>query len=195
MNPEISRKLIHLFAIIIPVVSYHLSKKDTLIILGIVALGFVTVDALRLRVNPLKTVFIIIFGSMLRKRELKSFTGGTYLMIASFLSALLFSKYIFLSAVSFLIVGDTFSAIIGQAFGRIKIGRKTLEGGLAGFVSCLLVVWCIHKLAYPDFPIIIGVIGAVVASAVEIMPVDINDNVVIPLSSGFFMEMVRLLLF
>ncbi len=193
MSPEVSRKIINLVALLIPIVYYNLSKNDAILLLGVVTIGFVVVDALRLRIGPFKTLFIIVFGSMLRKKELKGFTGATYLMIGALLSALFFTKYIFITALSFAIVGDTFAAITGQVVGKIKIGRKTLEGSIAGLISCIIVVFVVSKLANHEFPIIIGIIGAVVASIVEMLPIDLNDNVVIPLASGAVMELWRII--
>jgi glycerol-3-phosphate acyltransferase PlsY len=38
-----------------------------------------------------------------------------------------------------------------------------------------------------DLPIGIGILGAVSASVVEVLPIEVNDNVVIPLLSGTLM--------
>ncbi len=150
---------------------------------------FLIVDLLRLKLNPFKDIFIILFGSLLRRKEFTSLTGGSYLMLASLVCMLLFgsNKGVFIAAVSFLAIGDTVAAIVGLSLGRIKIFRKTLEGTLAGLCACLGVAYLVSILPGIDMPLLIGIIGAVSSSVVETLPFEINDNVVIPMFSGTVM--------
>jgi len=155
---------------------------------------FLLVDFLRLRVTSVKSVFIVLFGSMLRRRELSSLTGASYLMLASMACMLIFGigpggrvSGSFIAAISFLALGDTAAAIVGLSFGRVKIFRKTLEGTLAGLLVCVGVARVVSVLPGLDFPLGIGILGAVSASVVEALPIEVNDNVVIPLLSGMVM--------
>jgi dolichol kinase len=155
---------------------------------------FLLIDFMRLRVTSLKGVFIVLFGSLLRRKEFTSLTGGSYLMLAAVVCMLVFGagpggrvSGVFIAAISFLALGDTAAAIVGLSFGRIKIFRKSLEGTLAGLVVCIGVAWVVSILPGLDFPIGIGILGAVSASIVEALPIDVNDNVVIPLLSGAVM--------
>lgn len=157
---------------------------------------FITVDLLRLRRNPFKHFFIVLFGSQLRRREFNSLTGGSYLLLASLVSLLIFGSRpgVFIAAVSFLILGDTAAAIVGLSFGRIRFFRKTLEGTLACLAVCLAVAWIVSHLKGLDLPLGVGILGALTASAVEVMPVEVNDNVVVPLVSGVVMMIALSLL-
>jgi dolichol kinase len=155
---------------------------------------FLLIDFMRLRVTSLKGVFIVLFGSLLRRKEFTSLTGGSYLMLAAVVCMLVFGagpggrvSGVFIAAISFLALGDTAAAIVGLSFGRIKIFRKSLEGTLAGLVVCIGVAWVVSILPGLDFPIGIGILGAVSASIVEALPIEVNDNVVIPLLSGTVM--------
>jgi glycerol-3-phosphate acyltransferase PlsY len=157
---------------------------------------FLVVDLLRLRLNPFKDIFIILFGSLLRRREFSSLTGGSYLMLASLVSMLLFGSNpgVFIAAISFLAIGDTVAAIVGLSFGKIRIFRKTVEGTIAGLAACIGVAYIISILPDIDMPFLIGIIGAIAAAVVEALPFEINDNVVIPMFSGGVM-MITLQLF
>jgi glycerol-3-phosphate acyltransferase PlsY len=153
---------------------------------------FLLFDVLRLRLKGLKSVFIIVFGSAMRRKELSSLTGGSYLMLASLVCMLIFGssqtgRGVFIAAVSFLAVGDTVAAIVGISIGRIRVFRKTLEGTLAGLLACIGVAWVVSILPGLDLPLGIGILGAVSASTVEAIPIEVNDNVVIPLLSGAVM--------
>jgi glycerol-3-phosphate acyltransferase PlsY len=141
-----------------------------------------------------KAVFIVLFGSMLRRKELTQLTGASYLMLASLVCMLIFGlgpegrvSGVFIAAIGFLALGDTAAAIVGLSAGRVRIFRKTLEGTLAGLIVCLGVAWLVALLPGLDFPVGIGILGAVSASVVEALPIEVNDNVVIPLLSGTVM--------
>ncbi len=150
---------------------------------------FLFVDLLRLRLNPFKDIFIILFGSLLRRREFVSLTGGSYLMVAALFCMLIFggNKGVFIAAISFLAIGDTVAALVGLSLGKVKIFRKTLEGTIAGLIAGIGVAFLVSVLPGIDFPFIVGIIGAFSASVVEALPFEINDNVVVPLFSGTVM--------
>lgn len=160
--------------------------------MAIATAAFLIVDLLRLRLNPFKDIFIILFGSLLRRKEFTSLTGGSYLMVASLVCMLLFgaNKGVFIAAISFLAIGDTVAAIVGLSLGKIRVFRKTLEGTVAGLLSCLGIAYFVSILPGIDMPLVVGIIGAVAASVVETLPFEINDNVVIPMFSGTVMMIV-----
>jgi glycerol-3-phosphate acyltransferase PlsY len=162
--------------------------------MAVATIIFLLVDFLRLRITSVKSVFIVLFGSMLRRKELSSLTGASYLMLASLVCMLIFGigpegrvSGVFIAAISFLALGDTAAAIVGLSLGRVKIFRKSLEGTLAGLLVCVGVAWVVAILPRLDFPLGIGILGAVSASVVEALPIEVNDNVVIPLLSGTVM--------
>ncbi|MCX7732323.1 MAG: hypothetical protein N2248_04080 [candidate division WOR-3 bacterium] len=157
---------------------------------------FLVVDLLRLRLNPFKDIFIILFGSLLRRKEFSSLTGGSYLMVASLVCMILFgnNRGVFIAAISFLAIGDTVAAIVGLSIGKIRIFRKTVEGTLAGLAACIGVAYLISILPNIDLPLSVGIIGAVSAAVVEALPFEINDNVVIPMFSGTVMMVTLQLL-
>lgn len=156
---------------------------------------FLVVDFLRLHLNPFKDIFVILFGSLLRRREFSSLTGGSYLMLASLVCMAVFGsgsfgtgaaqgRAVFIAAMSYLAVGDTTAAIVGLSVGRVRVFRKTLEGTLAGLAACVGIAWVVSILPGLDLPLAVGILGAVSASVVEALPIEVNDNVVIPVLSG-----------
>ncbi len=115
-------------------------------------------------------------------------------MIAASLAILIFEdRGIFMAAISFLAIGDTVAALFGLTHGRVRIfGRKTLEGAIACFLSCLLVVYVLTKLPDLSFLFLVGFWGAVTATLVETLPIEVNDNVVIPIVSGMVMQLAKI---
>lgn len=204
VGAEISRKLVHLVALLIPILYFILYERTfpglelrlSFCLLVLVFLIFLTIDFLRLRIHVVKDIFIVFFGSMLRRREFSGLTGGSYLLLGSLLTAFVFRPQVLIPAVAFLGLGDTVAAIVGLSIGRIRFWRKTLEGTLAGFISCLAVAYVCSILPYWSMPLGVGVAGAVTATVIEALPIEVNDNVAIPLISGLVMEvLLRLHLF
>ena len=78
-----------------------------------------------------------------------------------------------LAALSVQIFADASAAIIGMSIGKHKLYRKkTWEGSITCFIvatACLFVF----------YPLPIAIIGAIVATAVEVLPLD--DNLWVPI--------------
>jgi len=191
LNPEISRKIVHLVALLIPILYYFLPRNTSLLILTLFTAAFLIIDFVRLQVGTFKKLFLLLFGQLLRRKELHTLTGGSYLLIASLVSMLVFSKSVFIPAMLFLVVGDTVAALFGLRYGRIRIFRKTIAGTSACLISCLIIAYIVSKLPNARLPLGIGIVGAVIATIVEALPVEVNDNVIIPISTGIIMQILK----
>lgn len=154
---------------------------------------YITIDYIRLHSKAVRKPFLVLFGQMLRRREFNSFTGGTYLLLASFISMIIFPEPgVFICATSFLVIGDTVAALVGLKFGKQKVFRKSIEGTVACLISCLLIAFIVSKLPHKSLVLSVGIIGAFVATIVEALPIEVNDNVVIPIVSGAIMQVLKL---
>lgn len=184
---ELKRKAIHLASLVIPIGYYispdawHRDWERALLASVILSLA---IEVFRLNHPRSRNLFRHFFGELLRNHEDASLLGSTYLLIACLLSIHLFPKPIAVLALSFLIVGDTVAAIVGKSVGRVRIFGKTLEGSLA----CLAVCFGI-TLFLPEIPFHVAIIGALVATLFELLPIPLDDNFRIPLSAGFAMEL------
>ncbi len=117
-------------------------------------------------------------------------------MLASSVAIFLFEdRGIFMAAIAFLAVGDTVAALFGLTHGRTKIfGKKTLEGTIACLFACLLVAYILTKLPNLSFLLPVGLLGALAATIVEALPIEVNDNVVIPIFSGIVMQISKIMI-
>lgn len=193
---EILRKTTHMCALIIPGAYYvlQLSRIQMLTIMIPISLAMLLIDISRLRQWRFWTSFARrIGGSLIRHHEMQGdFTGASYILVSVCLTVALFEKPIAIAALVFIIVGDTFAAIIGRRFGRHKFYRsKTIEGSLGCLAGTLL---CATVL--PDISLTVAASGAVTATVVEAYPMGVDDNISVPLVSGLVMTlMARLLTF
>lgn len=185
---EFWRKTTHMIALVIPAgyVLLGLTRSEMLAVMIPVAILMVIVDIARLRCWSFWTGFWEhIFGRMIRPHEKRGdFTGATYILVTVCLTVALFDKPVAVAAITFIIVGDTFAALVGRRWGRHRIGAKSLEGSTACLISTLVVAVAVPNLAWP-----VGLIGAVSATVVEALPLGMDDNVSVPLLSGLVMTL------
>ena len=186
---EIKRKIIYLSNSVIPL-SYYFFVEDQMMMIWIllsITICFVTVDYFRFRIGWIQKWFRIFFSSMLRKHELEGkLTGATWAFIGATISVFLFEKDIAVLALLFMSVGDTVAALIGQQYGKIKIGEKTIEGFAGGLVSCIFI-----SIFFPSVIWINSIAGSLIASLIELSPIPVDDNLMIPLISGGMMTLFR----
>jgi dolichol kinase len=196
---ELLRKLIHLTSLSIPIIYYFISTGTAALILAILTAIALVLDLARYFHPETGKVFYKIFGILLRRHELdhkkRNLNGATYVLISALISVLIFPKVIFITAFSILIVSDSSAALIGRKWGKRKFLSKSFEGTLTFFISACIVILFTPKIAGLSEEYIIGFIGAFVGAIVENVSFSlIDDNLSIPLSVGFIMWGLYLLL-
>ena len=188
LSQEYIRKGIHLLNLVIPLSYFYVftEKWEFLIILSLITLCFIVIDISRHFIPLIKSIFSFFFDKMLREHELKGkLTGATWVMIASCVSITLFSKPVAILCLLYMSLGDTAAGLIGQKYGKHRIGNKTWEGFVAGLIVCIIIA-----ISYDMLPKYIALSGALVAMIMEIMPIPLDDNFKIPLGSGGIMMML-----
>lgn len=183
MIGELLRKSIHLSGLILPVIYLFLDKPTMLVLMGILTGFALAVELMKWLFPPFGEFFFQIFASLLRTHERKgAITGATYYLISAFLCIFLFAKTLAIVCIFFMILGDMAAALVGKKWGRTKLlGSKSLEGSAACFIVCVAI-------ALVQLNPIIAIIGAFVATIVELIPVPIDDNLTVPLVSGAVMH-------
>lgn len=197
---ELVRKLIHLFSLSIPVIYYLIPTSLSITILFILTIFALVIDLGRYFSSSFAKFFYKTFGFLLRKHELdkkkKNLTGATYVLISALICAIIFPKIIFVTAFTILIISDTMAALIGRKFGKRKFLRKSFEGTLSFFISASIVVLFTPKVGNFPMEYFIGIIAALVGAVVENISYGFaDDNLSIPLSVGFTMWGLYLLIF
>eukprot|EP00163_Fabomonas_tropica_P019376 TRINITY_DN339_c0_g1_i4.p1 TRINITY_DN339_c0_g1~~TRINITY_DN339_c0_g1_i4.p1 ORF type:complete len:205 (+),score=29.08 TRINITY_DN339_c0_g1_i4:716-1330(+) len=158
--------------------------------------------------------FLQNFGSLLRDSEHNTMTGTSYYFLGVTSSIILFHPRVAIASIlcckcpsssplsvsspsahalthryphtyTFLpvVLGDGGAALAGVSFGKIKIaGKKTLRGTLAMFFISLTI----GIILYWDAQVfeILALVGALCATLAELIPLDIDDNLTIPLLTG-----------
>ena len=187
---EVRRKLVHLVALLIPILYYlwpSVAQAKALLLGGmIIAVG---VDTFRLGEPRYRKLLHSLGGELIRPGEKGNLLGSTCLLIASTMTVFLFPKGVAVAALCFLIIGDTVAALVGRRFGRIHLfGKKTLAGSVAFFLAAFG-----SGSLIPGLDLYTVLIGAAVAAVAEALPLPVDDNFSIPILSGVAMVLVRAL--
>lgn len=186
------RKLYRLTGLVFPAIYYFSNKKITLIVLGTVAFLTIVIEILRFRFPAFNQKIFSCFDFILKNREKKGISGTTYFLIASLLTIFFFEKAIAITALIFTVFGDAIAAIWGSSFGKIRIKDKSLEGSIACFILCFFIGMILIAIKV-EINVKLVFFGAIAATLVEVLPVEIDDNLTMPIFSGLVMELVRFL--
>ena len=188
---HIGRKLYHLFGGLgLLSLYYLLGRQNALVCYGLLFLVVLAVDITRLRVPAFNQFIQTRLSSFIRKNEANKITGTAPYVLGIGLTLLFYPTDIATAAICFLAFGDVAATTVGERYGRTKIvGDKSLEGTLAFAVIAVASGLALTVAGVRLAPGLI-VAGAMVAAGVELVPLRINDNLVIPVVSGGAMELI-----
>jgi dolichol kinase len=186
---EIRRKYIHLIGLTVPVLYWvtnyvvpSFSRQVTLSFITFFLLLFTGFEVYRLSRGLPKEAYAIV-KPMIRPHEMRGIGGHVYFAAGAFITVLAYSREVAIAALLISVFADGGAAVFGSRWGRHRlIGKKTLEGSLALFLIALaFAAWIVR-------PLMVALIGAVTATCVELIP--INDNLMVPISSGLAMQLM-----
>jgi glycerol-3-phosphate acyltransferase PlsY len=188
---HIGRKLYHLLGGLGLLSLYFLlGRRNALICYGVLILVVLAIDITRLKVPAFNQFIFARFGSFIRNNEANKLTGMAPYFLGIGLTLLLYRSDIATAAICFLAFGDVAATAVGERYGRTKIsGEKSLEGTLA-FVAIAVTVGFLLPLTGMHLTHGIILAGAIAAAGIELVPLPVNDNLVIPLVSGGVMELI-----
>ena len=187
------RRLWHLLGgSFFPVLAFFVPKEALLITLGAMAGVFFTWEIARLNNARVNRWMASNLSVILKDEERYRPTGTTCLLLSSLAVFLLFDKYVAITSLLFVSIGDLMATIIGEEYGRqVVFSNKTLEGSLACLVSCLLIGMLMSRVN-PAITLPVALVGAVTATIVELLPIPIDDNLTVPLISGGIMTLAAI---
>lgn len=183
IRKEVLRKLVHLLEVplllVYSIVRYYFGEQVGILFLTAVLIILLEIEYIRLEYK-LKLPEVI---DILRNHERDNIAGNIFFTVANIICFAAFEYRIALTALLLTVFGDMMSALVGRWIGRIKIYRKkTLEGFLAGLLINGIVAALL--LNGPSL-IIVWVAMAITASIVELFTGKLDDNLTVPLASGF----------
>lgn len=211
LKEEIHRKIIHLASISFLIVyclffSWY-SEKVALMVLAGLLIILLELEFFRVEWS-MKVPIISWIWRYRRSKEHHRLGGDVFFLIGSIICLAVFDIRVAAAAILMTTFGDMASAIFGKAFGRTWVLKgRALEGILPELIVNLVVgffilrtvvggeVWWLAGTGMtgaPLWPVIITM--AVVATVVETLINKLDDNLLVPVFSGFFGQLVLLYL-
>lgn len=195
-RPNYKRKLFHFFSGVFCFILYafFLTRAQALWLLCVVGGGILSLDVLRFYFPKMRNLSLQLFGTIMRKEEMKRLTGSSYYILGLAVVAFLFPKSIVLLAILYLAVGDPISSFFGTQWGTTKVfsGKKSLEGAVANAVaSCLVTAFYAISFLHldSDKALVLTVLGTGISVFSEMLPIKIDDNFVIPVLSATLLSL------
>ena len=189
---HLGRKVYHLAGGLALLSLYFVLNRDrALLFYAGLFLLVLTLDLIRLNVPSMNRFVLTKFSSFIRANEEHRLTGTAPYVLGIGLSLFVYRVDIAAAAICFLAFGDVAATTIGERYGRTKIGNKSLEGSLAFVAAAVSAGLLLPLIGITVVPGVI-LVGAIAAAGVELLPLPVNDNLVIPLVSGGVMTLVSL---
>ncbi|HJH27098.1 MAG TPA: CTP--2,3-di-O-geranylgeranyl-sn-glycero-1-phosphate cytidyltransferase [Methanophagales archaeon] len=178
LKRELQRKAVHVTSVLIVIFYYFLPKEAIMLPLTLFLILFLEVEFIRLDLR-LKLPF---FHKLYRENEKDRLSGNVFFLMGAIIAISVFSKEIAIAAILMTTIGDASAAIFGKRFGRTwipKLKDRAVEGCTAEFAVDLLIGFVfLHSW-------LIILVMAGTATIVETVVNKIDDNLLIPLFSGF----------
>ncbi|MFN8587072.1 MAG: hypothetical protein U0704_04655 [Candidatus Eisenbacteria bacterium] len=191
---EARRKAIHLSMVIIPlellfeVLPWPRGKHQFALLFVLLTVGAIVLDLFRIHEDRVRAFFRDFFGEMIREHEQLSLLGSTYLLLAALLAIEIFPQPVAAAALGFTVLGDAFGALVGRAYGRHRFFRKSLEGAAGCLFACFVWAGVVGLTGQLDWDVLL--VGALVATTVEMLPIPLDDNLGITLAAGYAMKLM-----
>jgi dolichol kinase len=131
------------------------------------------IDIVRLRSLRANQLFFKAFGRLASPREARGIASSTWYVTGILLVVALFPLDVAVSAILVMGLGDPAAALVGRTFGRRAFLGGTLEGTLAFFIVCAVIIGVRH--AWPA-----GLVAGAAAALAERRAWPLDDNLVVP---------------
>jgi acyl phosphate:glycerol-3-phosphate acyltransferase len=168
---------------------YFLGRERALIFYAVLFVVVLALDFMRLRISAVNSFIFSKFPSFIRASEKHKLTGTAPYVMGIGLTLYLYRTDLATLAICFLAFGDVAATAIGERYGKTRIGHKSLEGSIAFIVAGVSAGFLLSLFGISiTFGFILA--GAIIAAGVELLPLPVDDNLVIPLVSGGIMSLI-----
>jgi dolichol kinase len=185
---EYKRKFFHMFCLVYVAIYAYLPRTACLQVMGALGLGIILFEWARLGNAEMNAWMWRWMSALARDWEKSSVSGVFWTWLGSFLTMVIYpQRPVVLAALCFMIFGDAAAAVIGRRWGRHPWHdrpEKTIEGAIAFAVAASLAgLWFLPPLAV--------IPSALLVAAFESCRLPMDDNLWIPLASGFFLTLAK----
>jgi len=190
---EIGRKIIHLTILIVLILFFaiknRVNEQAAFLFLVFLLLIFLILEYLRLDLN-FKLPF---FHKLIRPKEEYKVYGIIFFLSATIIALAVFDTAIALAALLMTTFGDMFASIAGKKYGTTMLFRNKTVIGFVTELITNLIVGILISVTF-GINIYIPIVMAFVATVTETMVDELDDNLAVPLVSGFIGQILILVI-
>lgn len=166
-----------------------------LVFFAVLALIF---ESFRLKNPGLNRIVLSVMGPFMRDCEKNRVSGLPFYALGVGIALTFFHQPVALLAVLFLIFADPISSIAGLRYGKRKIlPNKSVEGCLAGFITCAVLTYVFTSLSVmpfiPEWKLVtFSILGGFVGMLSEMASVyNLDDNFTVPVFSSIGLSIIN----
>jgi acyl phosphate:glycerol-3-phosphate acyltransferase len=190
---HLGRKIYHVTGGVSLLLLYYVLGRDkALFVYAVLFVIVLALDIMRLKIPVVNRFIFSRFGSFIRQSEMHKLTGTAPYVLGIGASFFFYSAEIASAAICFLAFGDVAATAAGERYGKTKIRDKSVEGTTA-FILAALTAGFLLPLVGISLSAGVMVLGVLVAAGVELFPLPVNDNLLIPVVSGGVMELALMI--
>jgi len=183
---EIVRKSLHFLVALSPGMAL-LSVRFAVLVLFAGVAAYVLMELLRRSGVRVPVVSTITRMASRGRDEGRFVVGPVTLGLGAALALLVFPLPVATAGIFALAFGDGFAGLAGRLFGRIRpafLFGKSAEGSAACFIATCVSVYLVSQ------NYVVALVAALVATAVEALPLEDYDNLALPLATGLAVHLV-----
>jgi dolichol kinase len=197
---EIYRKVFHFCLILLPI-SYVIVKNKKIFFISLFVATFIIVlaDFFRHKNNILNSLFLVIFGKIMRDHEKNQpkLSGLSYTFLSASVVFALAKPVVAIMSLFILAIADGFASIIGKLIKSRPFYQKTLAGSITFFCLAALVVavygWYFQYKSWSFY--VYSLIAVIFATTLEARSdlLKLDDNLIVPLSFALILSFFDIL--
>lgn len=161
-----------------------LERATTLTVLGALLGLAVILDLVRLRMPAVNRTFFRVFRIFASPREAGGVASSTWFVLGAFLAHAIFPAPYAAAGLVVLALADPSASVVGRLWGTIRLGKGSLQG-TAVFV--LVAFGALFVLLGDPLRTALVAVGV---ALMEIVPDLVDDNLVVPLTTGALLWLI-----
>lgn len=180
------RHQLKLSALIFPAGLIWLSNQIVITVLGLLFVGALVFDLVRLLKPNLNKKYLEQHGFS-KEKEQSRFSGYTAFLFSGLAVSLFFSKEVAVISLVFFILGDIFAPLSREVayLPQIKlIGDKTLAGSIVVFAVSFFAGLFLHLLTPLSLSLEIVIMGAFLTAVLDQFSFVVDDNLLVPIGTA-----------